>query len=294
MSSIQQTSVAGARRLLAAAGCAALLAIGCAGGDEPTTTPTSVTTTQAPPSLEPPPPLPPPIREVPVANRAKVKVIDPGGPESDQPQTLIEASRLAKSRKQTERTEPVIAEINDENLGEFVEGTEIMVVEGEPAVPNPGSEPSSDPSADTSADAAETSLEPTSARSDIRDESYWRDRALELRMGWRRSVDEIADLELESAALRQRFYGEDDPFVRDSEIKPTWDRVLDRLETLRTRSRRYERELEQFLEEGRRAGAMQGWLNQGWELEPTDEELRMVEGLSIAESSEPTTRDPVQ
>ncbi len=37
-------------------------------------------------------------------------------------------------------------------------------------------------------------------------------------------------LEKEAAGWRRRFYAEDDPYVRDGQIKPEWDRVLDLLE----------------------------------------------------------------
>ena len=56
--------------------------------------------------------------------------------------------------------------------------------------------------------------------------------------------------------------------MRDSHVKPEWDRALDRLNQLRDRALRYEQELEVFLEEGRRSGVPPGWLSEGWELEP--------------------------
>jgi hypothetical protein len=127
--------------------------------------------------------------------------------------------------------------------------------------------------------------------SEVRDEQYWRGRALELRMGWRRTYDQIDELELESAALRQQFYAEDDPYVRDSQLKPAWDRVLDRLDQLREQSARYELELETFIAEGQRAGALQGWLNQGWELEPTAEERKSARRLESHEAVDPPVAD---
>ncbi|MEM9553237.1 MAG: hypothetical protein AAGC60_03185 [Acidobacteriota bacterium] len=262
----------------------ALLVTGCAGGggEDPVTTPETQPPAQVAPELEPPPgPLPPPIREVQPATREKVKVIDPGEPEDDGPTTLIEASRLAKQRKaERSQREPVV-EINDDNLAEYAEGAEVIVLESEPAAP-------------LTAPPADVAAAPEPTADDIRSEDFWRDRALELRLSWRRTIDEIADLQLESAALRQRYYAEESSSVRDGEVKPAWDRALDRLEAARTRARRTERELQSFLEDGRRAGALQGWLNQGWELEPTDDELRMVEGVGTAEPQEPVTRDPVR
>ncbi|MEM1182054.1 MAG: hypothetical protein AAGM22_27145, partial [Acidobacteriota bacterium] len=239
---------------------------------------------QATPPL--PPPLPPAIREVKPTSRATVKVIDPGPSGAEQPKTLIEASRLAKAQKRAQAQQP-IAQINDDNLAEFAEGADVIVLESEPAAPPPSDEfDSPDPLAEGS------DLD----GGDIRDEDYWRNRALELRMGWRRTIDELAELELESAALRQQFYAEEDPYIRDSQVKPSWDRTLDRLSTLRTRAQRYEQELDVFVEDGRRSGALQGWLNQGWELEPTDEEKELIgepATLGISEAEEPDARDPV-
>ncbi|MEM8931516.1 MAG: hypothetical protein AAGE94_10090 [Acidobacteriota bacterium] len=261
------------------------LVFGCGGADEPETLPSPVP--QITPTVEPPAPappaLPPPIREVsPTGGRGLVKVIDPGEPD-DKPTTLIEASRLAKQRKREQRNVQPVVTINDENLSEFAEGADVIVLESEPAgniVPPP-----SDASAAT-------------ATGDIRDEDYWRNRALELRMSWRQAVDDIQELELESASLRQQFYAEEDPYIRDSQIKPAWDRVLDRLGALRQQAVRYEDELDIFVQEGQRAGALQGWLNQGWELEPSNEErdaIRRVAGEpDTTEVGEPSVIEPVE
>lgn len=229
--------------------------------------------------VPPPPPLPPPIREVQPKTRSKVKVIDPGG-SSDEPKTLIEASRLAKARKRA-GVEPPVHEITDENLKEYAEGAEIIMLEGEPAARLPTEAES------RAADAA--------AAGDIRGEDYWLNRALELRMAWRRTIDQLADLNLESAALRQQFYAEDDPYIRDTQVKPNWDRVLDQIETLKGQSRRYQQELDTFVEEGQRSGALQGWLNNGWELEPTSAELeRFALGATAVDpDTEPSSVEAV-
>ncbi len=249
-----------------------LVAMACSGGQEPEPLP-SQTVTQVTPQLAAPPPLPVPVpvREIQPA-RPTVKVIDAGG-DDEQPKTLLEASRLAKARKQQASKES-IATINDDNLHEYAEGAEIIILESPPAAPEPVLEPPP---------AEEGSL--------IRDEQYWRGRALELRMGWRRAFDQIAELELESAALRQQFYAEDDPYIRDSQLKPAWDRTLDRLDQLRDQSTRYEQELETFVAEGQRAGALQGWLNQGWELEPTPEERKSSDRIRGHQAVDPPVSD---
>ena len=250
--------------------CLMAMTLACSGGKEPEPLP-SQTVTQVAPQLAPPP-RPVPTRQI-RPTRPTVKVIDAGG-EEDQPKTLLEASRLAKARKQ--QSTETIARINDDNLHEYAKDAEVIVLESPPAAPRPELEPP-----------------PVEKGSEVRDEQYWRGRALELRMGWRRTFDQIGELELESAALRQQFYAEDDPYVRDSQLKPAWDRVLDRLDQLREQSARYELELETFVAEGQRAGALQGWLNQGWELEPTADERSSVRRLESHEAVDPPTADIV-
>ncbi len=249
--------------------CCALAALACSGGKEPEPLP-SQTVTQVAPQLAAPPSLPVPTREI-RPTKPTVKVIDAGG-DGDQPKTLLEASRMAKARKQDSRES--IASINDDNLHEYAKGAEIIILESPPAAPEPVLEPPPGP---------------VEEGSQVRDEQYWRSRALELRMGWRRTFDQIGELELESAALRQQFYAEDDPYIRDSQLKPSWDRALDRLDQLRDRSLRYEQELETFVAEGQRAGALQGWLNQGWELEPTPDERASSQRVKGSQSIDPPT-----
>ena len=258
------------------------LLTGCSSHDEPQSLP-SQTVSQVTPQLEPPPPLPPPgVREVRPreSTRSTVKVIDDGGA-SKSTDSLAEASRLAKSQKGT--LGPSVVEITDENLHEYAEKGEIIVLESAPAAPNP--QEGVDELADDILDP-----EPTTGP---RDEQYWRGRALELRMGWRRTVDRLKELELEAAALRQQFYAEDDPYIRDGQLKPAWDRVLDRSLQLQQRAEQYERELELFIEDGRRAEAHQGWLNQGWELEPTAEEMGWKKAGVASESNQLPRHDAI-
>jgi len=257
------------RRLLS---CAALtfscagLVLSCSSGKTPKPLP-SQTLSQVAPQLAAPPPVPPPIRAI-RPTPSSVKVIDSGGDDS-RPKTLAEASRLAKAQKG--KAGESVAIINDDNLHEYAQGAEVIVLESEPAAPEPELDPL--PAADESPE--------------IRDEQYWRSRALELRMGWRRTIDRITELELESAALRQQFYAEDDPYLRDSQLKPAWDRVLDRLEQLRDQSTQYQQELDVFIAEGQRTSTPQGWLNQGWELEPSPEEKRNIEKIGATQSVDP-------
>lgn len=240
---------------------------GCGHKKETKTLP-SQTVTRATPEIEAPPPappLPPPIREVQPSKPRLTKVIDPGE-DDGKPKTLIEASRLAKERNRD--AAPPIAEINDDNLHEYAEGGDVILMESAPAAPPLGETSATSSTTDSaSSDKSADSQSPPSSR----DEDYWRSKALALRLGWRNSLDTIGELELEAAALRQRFYAEDDPYVRDTQIKPAWDRTLDRIAELRAATITYERDLEAFLDEGRQAGALPGWLREGWELIPEAE-----------------------
>lgn len=263
--------------LLLGIGSAASLA--CSGSKAPEPLPPQVVAQTAPEPAPPlPPPAPPPIREIEPTRRSTVKVIDAGG-QQDQPDSLAEASRRAKAQKAQQRES--IAKITDENLHEYSKDAEFIVLESAPAAPSPELEPEPD---------EEANIGEGDERNKLRGEDYWRTRALELRMGWRRTVDRIQELELEAAALRQQFYAEEDPYLRDSQLKPSWDRVLDRIEQLRDRAARYEQELDVFIEEGQQAGALQGWLNQGWELEPTPEERERSQ-IGSHQAVDPPTSD---
>ncbi len=182
-------------------------------------------------------------------------VIEEEDPEQTRRRSLVEAA--AAERKRRETTGESIAVITDKNLGDFSEGqlTEIRGPEpsGPQAEPVTGDAPTGAPiSADGSTDT----------------EAYWRGRILDARTNWASAVAEISHLEKRIAELRQSFYAEEDPYYRDSQIKPTWDRALDRLEAARAAADRHRLEVRNVLEEGRRASALPGWLREGIDLEP--------------------------
>ena len=91
-------------------------------------------------------------------------------------------------------------------------------------------------------------------------------------------------------ALRHQFYSQEDIYIRDTRVKPAWDRVLDRLEEAKREAEAGHQKVTDFLEEGRRAGALPGWLREGIELEP-EEQRTMEEELPEAEAVEPVTID---
>jgi hypothetical protein len=106
-----------------------------------------------------------------------------------------------------------------------------------------------------------------------RDETWWRGRALEIRERWRKAADRVKGLEQDVSDWRRRFYAQDDPWVRDGQIKPAWDHALEELRASRAAVEAAKKELADFLEEGRVAGALPGWLREGIDLEPKEEPL---------------------
>ncbi|HVT15121.1 MAG TPA: hypothetical protein VHQ90_02930 [Thermoanaerobaculia bacterium] len=123
---------------------------------------------------------------------------------------------------------------------------------------------------------------PPSATDAARDEWYWRHRVLEIRQHWRRAVDRVKELEESAADWRRRFYSQDDPYVRDGQIKPSWDRALDELRQSKAEVEANKRDLAAALEEGRMKGALPGWLREGIDLEPAE-----PKPVSPTESIEP-------
>jgi hypothetical protein len=205
------------------------------------------------PSDNPSSPAPDPVK--PVAKvplrEDRVVVIDPGDDETAIGEvSLVEVARGEKERR-SHAAEPV-AVITNRTLPAYA-------AKGQLTIATPGEQPPS-----TRQDAGDVP--------EIRDEQYWRARGLEIRRRWREAVDEIGQLEQDAAELRRRFYAEADPYRRDGQIKPEWDRVLDQLEDRRTEAEAAEEELEQFLEAGRQAGALPGWLQDGAEEEPPHKE----------------------
>jgi hypothetical protein len=259
------------------------LAVGCAGSPEP------VTRT---PKSEPPPPAPSspapqspagqearksvPPQEIPAAGSGPKKddpnvvVVDPGDAE-DGPATLAEAARTERERRA--KAGPPVAVITNKSLSGYARKGQITISDSK-----------------EKNGAADRTAAPPATAEPVRDEQYWRNRALEIRKRWREVADEVQELEKSAAALRQRFYGEDDPYVRDSQIKPEWDRTLDRLRQARVEVETTRRELGDFLEEGRVAGVMDGWLREGIDLEPEEEE-KPAKASSPAQSIEPPVAD---
>ena len=172
--------------------------------------------------------------------------------------TLAEAAKAERERK-AEATPPRII-INNKTIHRYARGGQLTVAE-----PKKKAAPAPVPASLAPAAAAGT---PAPAAALLRDEKYWRGRALEIRQRWRKASDRIKELEEDIGLLRRRFYAQDDPYVRDGQIKPAWDHALDELRESRATALAAKKELTDFLDEGRIAGALPGWLREGIDLEP--------------------------
>jgi hypothetical protein len=197
-----------------------------------------------------------------------VVVVDAADPDPDSKLSLVDAAKAERERK-AEAPPPRIV-INNKNLHAYAKGGQLTIAE--PRKKGSAAGPAS-PAAANAANAAASA--PAAAPGTVapleRDEKYWRGRALEIRQRWRKAADRIKELEGDVNLWRRRFYAEDDPYVRDGQIKPSWDRALDDLRENHEAVAAAKKELDDFLEEGRRAGALPGWLREGNELEPKEE-----------------------
>lgn len=220
-----------------------------------------------------------------------VILIERGG--GSAPPSLYEAAEKARERRA--RTGASRVSVTDENLHEF-QGEGLTFAE-----PEHGADEGEEAEEEAPEDAAGAEDEEGGTEAEIETEraggeEYWRSRLLDLRLRLREAVDELDELQDRAGSLRRSFYAQDDPYVRDGRIKPAWDRVLDRIESTRRRIAELRDELDEALEEGRRAGALPGWLREGVDLEPAPEELPEEEPSGAHEGRDPQMaeepRDP--
>jgi len=194
-------------------------------------------------------------------------VIDSGAAAQEKgPKSLVEAAQEERERR-AQAAKPV-AVIDNRNLADFSRGQKLTVA-GDATASDGASATASTPASD--------------AAKLTQDEAYWRNRGLEIRRHWREAADQIAGLAARTEELRRRFYAADDPYLRDSQIKPEWDHALEELDATRQEVERSASELERFLDEGRQAGAFPGWLREGADLEP----VHAPRKAATAEPSEP-------
>lgn len=187
--------------------------------------------------------------------------------DSGEPTSLAAAAARERERRQREGQPSLV--INNKNLADYAAGGVLTIAQDDPS---------------KATGAPSTAQEEASAAAG---EAYWRQRGLEIRKRWREAVDSIPVLQGKAEALRLRFYSTDDPALRDGQVKPEWDRALADLEQARYKAAQGAEEVGSFLEEGRRAGALPGWLREGAELEP-EPVLETTDGLlPLNEPQEP-------
>jgi hypothetical protein len=198
-------------------------------------------------------------------------VVDAGVDDRATPRTLVEASHAERARR-AGAGKPM-AVINDKTLSKYASKGQITIADSKKK--------------DQDKTKAATTALAAAAAADARDEQHWRGQARRLRENWHSLADEVKELEQKSAQQRQKFYGETDTFLRDTQVKPDWDRVLDRLRQARLDVDTAKQDLAKFLEEGRSAGAQPGWLDEGLEEEPADEAGKKTEPAPALQSIEP-------
>jgi len=248
-----------------------LLTGGCRGTPQPVT-PKAAPPAKPAPAAAAPTPAPVPAKPVQIAEPVRddaAVVVDPGTDDGAQPATLAEAAKAERERRS--RAGKPVAVITDKTLPQYARKGQITIA---------------DPKEKKGAAApAPVAADPQAPQEPIRDEHYWRTRALEIRLRWRQAADDVKELEQRSTELRQRFYAETDSFVRDNQVKPEWDRVLDRLRQAKTEVIAARQDLEKMHEDGRAAGAQPGWLREGQDQEPEPETEK--ERLPTPQSIEP-------
>jgi hypothetical protein len=173
----------------------------------------------------------------------RVVVIEDGEPTADTPKNLVEAAKTERARRAQAGPSTIV--INNKNLHKYAKGGSLTV-----AAPK------------------KTTAPAPAAAAPEHNEQYWRRGVLEIRLRLKKATEQVKDLGQSASDWRRRFYAQDDPYVRDGQIKPAWDRVLDELRQAQTEIDVSRRELEDFLDQGRREGALPGWLREGIEQEP--------------------------
>ncbi len=202
----------------------------------------------------------------------KRHVIDKGGSEGPEQLSLAEVARRERERR--EGAAPPVASIDNKNIARHAAAAPPPMVTTDRVEAPPASDSGGEEAAQAEVARAEA-------------ERYWRDRVGSLRMQWHDLVLKEARIEREVNGLRRDFYQEDDGYYRDAEIKPKWDRAWELLQQTRQEILDTIDELDLTLEEGRRAGALPGWLREGIELEPERPSEEDRRRLGVAEPVEP-------
>lgn len=209
---------------------------------------------------------------------AKRRVVSGDIEDIDEDLPLAQIARRERTRRAS--AAPPVASIDDKNIERrAAEGPE-PVVAPEPPTTAPALQ-SATPRSDD-----DTAVPEGSPRTES--EHYWRDRVRSLRYQWLDLVAREETLVSKVNGLRRDYYEEDDGYYRDAEIKPAWDQAWEDLQRTRQEIVATVDELDRTIEDGRRAGALPGWLREGAELEPERPSAEERRRLDTAEPVEPT------
>ncbi|HMB55339.1 MAG TPA: hypothetical protein VKU40_18620, partial [Thermoanaerobaculia bacterium] len=181
--------------------------------------------------------------------REKIVVVDRGGSSRTPSPGELAAATREERRRHGDRS---VAALTDENLSEYAARGKVTI-SGTP-LPEEGEEGEGEGEAGEEGATAAAAAASDALADEPCDEPCWRRRARELRQAWRDTADSIEELEAEVAEQRWKFYATDDPWVRDTQIKPAWDRALDQLRTARDEAERYGERVDELMQQGRRAG----------------------------------------
>jgi hypothetical protein len=213
------------------------------------------------------------LQSEPLGADPQTVVIHDAADEGSGQRSLAEVA--AEVRKNRESAAPPVVVIDDESLADYAD---VEITESDIRTATDG----------TGEASSDVDLEELAAR-----EEHWRSAVRGVRERWRAAYDSIERLEGRVAELRRRFYSEDDPYYRDSQIKPAWDHAIEDLEAARDEVDQAQVDLGDLLEAGRLEGAFPGWLREGIELEPpigsgSRPEDRSVEDAGLHHSREPS------
>ncbi len=209
-------------------------------------------------------PSEPATAEQPAVSDTSIEVVPPKtqviSGESDQERpSLVEVARQEQLRRDTSPSSRL--RIDDKNLKRHATANMTSAF--------PDSKVGTESGAQAAAEISESD-DSAQQEAAVESERYWRALVRELRYDWQDLVFEEENLEQEVERLRKEYYQEDDPYYRDGEIKPEWDASWQSLQATTLAIQEAINKLDRAIEEGRRAGALPGWLREGVELEPID------------------------
>jgi hypothetical protein len=97
---------------------------------------------------------------------------------------------------------------------------------------------------------------------EAQNKAHWQERYFAARRELDELTAEEARLTAEVARLERDFYSRDDPYQRDTVIKPAWDEAVIKLREVQKRLPAARKAPDEIANEARRAGALPGWFRE--------------------------------